>query len=129
MRTGDKIWKKEIGSLQNMLLAGNYLFVISNKNILYAIDKYEGNIAWNIDIKPHLYNDEVLSAEIYASQPIMVNGDILLSFSNGKVFKIDASKGIIKSKINLDLGLSNGLLVAEDKIISVTDDADIIVYK
>ncbi|MBP5698656.1 MAG: PQQ-like beta-propeller repeat protein [Alphaproteobacteria bacterium] len=44
MRSGDKLWEKEIGSMQNMLLVGNYLFVISNRNILYAVDKESGDI-------------------------------------------------------------------------------------
>ncbi len=129
MRTGDKLWKKEIGSMQNMLLAGDYLFVISNKNILYAIEKNAGSIAWSIDIKNHLYDDEKLNGEVYASQPIMINGDILLTFSNGKTFKINAQKGILTAKIDLDMDISNGLIVANDKVIVASDNADVMVFQ
>ena len=129
MRTGDKLWKKEIGSMQNMLLAGDYLFVISNRNVLYAVDKNDGTLVWNIDIKNHLYDDEELDGEVYASQPIMINGDILLAFSNGKIFRVNAMKGVLTAKIDLDIDISNGLIIANDKVIAVSDRADVIVFK
>ena len=129
MRTGDKLWKKEIGSMQDMLLVGDYLFVISNKNILYAIEKNEGSIIWSIDIKNYLYDNEKLNGEVYASHPIMVNGDILLTFSNGKIFKINALKGILTAKIDLDTDISNGLIIANDKIIAASDNANVIVFQ
>jgi outer membrane protein assembly factor BamB len=128
IRTGDVIWEKEIGSMQNMLLAGDYLFVISNRNILYAIDKYEGDIVWSLDIKNHIA-DKDIKGEIYSSQPVMINGDILLAFSNGQVFKINAYKGNLVAKMDLGVDISNGLIVAKGNVVGISDDADVIVFE
>jgi len=128
MRTGDKIWEKEIGSMQNMLLAGHYLFVVSNKNILYAVEKDTGAIVWSLDVKEYLQDDTDKSL-VYAAPPLMLNGQILLAFSNGQILKIDALKGTVKAKKDLDIDISNGLIAAEGHIIGVSDDADLIVFK
>lgn len=128
MRTGDKIWEKEIGSMQNMLLAGDYLFVISNKNLLYAVDKNSGDLMWTSDIRDYLTDDDNSKA-VYSAAPLMLNGNILLAFSNGKVLKIDALSGVVGAKTDLGVDISNGLIAVQERVIAVSDDADIIVFK
>lgn len=130
MRSGDKLWEKEIGSMQNMLLVGDYLFVISNRNILYAIEKESGDIVWATDVKDRIYDeDENPSTVVYAAAPLMINNQILLAFSNGKVLRIDAVTGEIKAKTSLGIDISNGLIAVKERVIAVSDDADVIVFK
>ncbi|MBQ8750443.1 MAG: PQQ-binding-like beta-propeller repeat protein [Alphaproteobacteria bacterium] len=128
IRTGDVLWNNEIGSMQNMLLVGEYLFVISNKNVLYAIDKNSGDIAWDLDIKPYI-TDEDIKGEVYASQPVMINNNLFLAFSNGLVFKINAKDGQLMAKTNLGVDISNGLVVVNGRVIAISDNADIIVFE
>lgn len=129
MRTGDKIWEKEIGSMQNMLLVGDYLYTISNRNILYAIEKDSGEIVWSLNIQEHLRDNDNDNSLIYASSPLMINNNILLAFSNGKVLRIDAVKGSIIAKKDLGIDISNGLIAVDERVIAVSDDADVIVFK
>ena len=129
IRTGDVIWKNDIGSMQNMLLAGDYLFLISNRNILYAVDKEDGNIMWSLDMRDFIASEDEIEGEVYASQPIMINGNILLAFSNGKMFKINASKGKVVAKTDLEIDISNGVIFAKEKVIAVSDEADVIVFE
>jgi outer membrane protein assembly factor BamB len=130
MRSGDKIWEKEIGSMQNMLLVGNYLFVISNRNTLYAVEKNEGDIVWSLDIKQYLYDEDYNGKVlVYAAQPLMLNGQIFLAFSNGKVLKIDALSGTVLAKKDLGMDISNGLIAVKEHVVAVSDDADVIVFK
>lgn len=128
MRTGDKIWEKEIGSMQNMLLAGDYLYVISNRNILYAVEKDTGAVVWSLDVREYLQDDDSKSL-VYAAPPLMLNSNILLAFSNGKILKIDAVKGTVSAKKDLEIDISNGLVIADEHVVAVSDDADLIVFK
>jgi hypothetical protein len=59
----------------------------------------------------------------------MINGNIFLAFSNGKVLRIDAAKGTVSAKKDLGIDISNGLIVAEEHIVAISDDADLIVFK
>ena len=127
MRTGDKMWEKEIGSMQNMLSVGSHLFVISNKNILYAVNKDSGEITWATDIKEY-FDEEERNANVYAGAPIMINSSILLAFSNGKILKIDASSGLVKAKTNLGMDISNGIIAVKESVVAVSDKAEVIVF-
>lgn len=130
MRTGEKLWEKEIGSMQDMLMAGDYLFVISNRNILYAVEKYSGETAWALDIKEFLVDeDDESDGSVYAAPPLMLNGNIMLAFSNGKILKINAINGKVVAKTDVEIDISNGLIAAQEHVIAVSDDADVIVFK
>ncbi len=130
IRSGDKLWEKEIGSMQNMLMAGDYLFVLSNKNVLYAVEKYSGKTMWQTNILSHLYeNGDSDNTTINTTAPLMINGDVLLAFSNGMILKIDATTGAVRAKTNLEIDISNGLIAVQERIIAVSDDADVIVFK
>ena len=129
MRTGDKLWEKEIGSMQNMLLVGSYLFTISNQNILYAVDKDNGQIMWSIDVRPYIADDDGDDKQIYAAAPLMLNGQILLAFSNGKILRINAQEGVVSARTSLGVDISNGLIAVAEHVIAVSDDADVIVFK
>ena len=125
----NKIWEKEIGSMQNMLMAGNYLFAISNRNILYAVEKTSGDILWSLDVREFLYEDADNSSIIYAAPPLMLSNNLLLAFSNGKVLKINAVEGKVIAKTDLGVDISNGLIAVQERVIAVSDDADLIVFK
>jgi outer membrane protein assembly factor BamB len=112
-----------------MLLAGDYLFVISNKNVLFAVEKYSGDIMWSIDVKDYLDTEDYDDMEIYAAPPLMLNGQIFLAFSNGKVLKFDAQQGDLKAKTDLGVDISNGLIAVNGMVVAVTDSADVIVFK
>lgn len=129
LHSGDKVWEKEIGSMQNMLMAGNYLFIISNRNILYAVEKMNGDILWSLDVKEYLFEDGDISSVVYAAPPLMLSSNLLLAFSNGKVLKINAANGAVIAKTDLDIDISNGLIAAQERVIAVSDDADLIVFK
>ena len=129
LHSGDKIWEKEIGSMQNMLMAGNYLFAISNRNILYAVEKTSGDILWSLDVREFLYEDADNSSIIYAAPPLMLSNNLLLAFSNGKVLKINAVEGKVIAKTDLGVDISNGLIAVQERVIAVSDDADLIVFK
>ena len=130
MRSGDKLWDKQIGSMQNMLLAGNFLFVISNRNILYAVEKNSGDVIWSLDVNKFIHDeDDDNKVVVYAASPLMLNNDILLAFSNGKVLKIRASDGTVAAKTDLGIDISNGLIAVKEHVLAVSDDADIIVFK
>lgn len=129
MRTGDKLWEKEIGSMQNILMAGDYLFIISNRNILYAIHKVSGDVIWVTDIREFINEEDNGKTIVYASSPLMLNNNILLAFSNGKILRVNATTGAVSAKTNLDIDISNGLIAAQERVIAVSDDADVIVFK
>ena len=80
------------------------------------------------DVK-ELLEENQDDGEIYAAPPLMLNGQIFLAFSNGKVLKFDAQQGDLKAKTDLGIDISNGLIAVNGMVVAVTDSADVIVFK
>ena len=65
------------------------IFLISDDNQLYAINKINGDVVWS-----HLGNIEELSI-IGGSKPALDEGIIVVSYSSGEIFALDETNGSI----------------------------------
>ena len=71
------------------VISEDKLFLVSDDNQLYAINKTNGDIVWS-----HLGNIEELSI-IGGSKPALDEGIIVVSYSSGEIFALDESNGSI----------------------------------
>ncbi|MBE6450838.1 MAG: hypothetical protein E7016_02610 [Alphaproteobacteria bacterium] len=126
-RSGETVWSQEIGSTNTPWLAGNYLYVVTNNNELIALDKYTGEVMFNTFILQDYTLEE--RTDIYLSGPIMVNNKLLITSSNGVVYIVSASNGIIEHTIDTKNNLPYAPISANDTVIFVNSDADIIAYR
>lgn len=77
--TGAKIWCKTISTAIPFIIAGNYAFVVSTDNYLYAIGTKKGDIFWRSEI-------ENQTAPKYKSGIITI-GKQKINASDGKIIK------------------------------------------
>ena len=52
LKTGETKWTTTLGSRHTPVLSGNTLFVLTNQNELYALDKTNGRVFWKQEQKP-----------------------------------------------------------------------------
>lgn len=124
IRSGNRIWEKEIGGVDTPLLSGNTLFVVSNNNDLLAINKANGDILWATPIELGGKNGEVTPYS-----PILLNNQLVLALSNGKVLTYDPRTGKKTNMVDLDENLNSAPIAAHGYIIFVTAKAKLIAYK
>ena len=124
MRSGNRIWEKQIGGINTPLLSGNTLFVVTNDNDLLAINKSNGDILWATPIelggKP---------SKVMPYSPILVNNRLILTLSNGRVIVYDPQNGKKINMLELDEDINSSPIVAQGYIIFTTANAKLIVYK
>ena len=71
------------------VISKNRIFLVSDDNQLYAINKTDGEVEWS-----HLGNIEELSI-IGGSKPALDQGIIVVSYSSGEIFALDESNGSV----------------------------------
>lgn len=124
IRSGTRLWEKEIGSIHTPILAGNTLYAVSNTNDLVAIDKESGNIVWATPIelgkKP---------SEVTIHTPLMLAGRIVVTLSNGLIHSYMPQTGKLINTVDLDEDINAAPVVANGYILFVTTDAELIAYK
>ena len=126
IRTGAKVWQKEISSSSQPWLAGNFLFVLTVDSDLVAIDKQNGKIVWTTII-PYANDDEKLG--VFTSGPILANDALLVASSNGKLFSISPYNGRIMGIADIEEGVETTPIMANETLLLTTKEAEITAYK
>ncbi len=126
-RTGEIIWKQKLGGTNMPWVAGNYLFVLTNSHELIALNKQNGQILWSAP----LLDDYDLKdrSDIYLSGPVMVNSQLLVTSSDGTTYAVSPQNGKILNKISLNSPIPSAPIAAEQTVVFVTDDAELVAYK
>ncbi len=127
LRTGNKIWEREIGGSSQPWVAGKYLFVLDDAFNLMALEKSSGKIVWNTNV-PVTNNDEN-TAGVFAKGPVLAGNRLLISASNGYVFAVSPYNGKILGYISLSDGVSVSPVIARGIVVFTTADAEIVAYK
>ena len=124
IRSGSRIWEKEIGGINTPLLSGNTLFVVSNTNDILAVNKKNGDILWATPIELG-----GKSGEVTPYSPILLNNQLVLTLSNGRVLTYDPHTGKQTNMIDLDENLNSAPIAARGYIIFTTAKAKLLAYK
>ena len=125
VRTGAKIWQREIASSSQPWLAGNFLFVLTNDSDLVAINKQDGKIVWTTII-PYA-DDEKLG--VFTSGPILANDALLIASSNGKLFSVSPYNGRIMGIADIEEGVETSPIMVNETLLLTTNNAEITAYR
>ena len=108
------------------------IFLVSDDNQLYAINKINGDVVWS-----HLGNIEELSI-IGGSKPALDEGIIVVSYSSGEIFALDETNGSVIwfdnistsgffSKTNIN-DIQSPICIEEGKLFVPTFSNKLLVY-
>ena len=123
IRSGERLWEKEIGGVNTPLLVNNVLYAVSSDNELVALDKSNGNVLWSVPVKGAKKNRAV----VYA--PIMLSGRLVVAASNGVVTSYDPKSGKLLGTVDLDEDLNSAPIASDGYIIFSTAKAELLAYK
>ena len=126
-RTGENKWTLKIGGTNMPWIAGKYLFVLANNNELFAINKSDGKIFWQTSLLTEYPLEE--RSDIYLTGPMMINNQLIVTASDGTIYKISATDGNIMQRRNIGNSLPLAPIAAADSVIFATGEADLLVYK
>ena len=127
VRTGERIWERDIGSTNQPWVAGRMLFVLSNTNDLLAIEAETGKIVWSTKIPLGTSDDD--KSGVFLSGPVLTDNRLLVATSSGYAFAVSPYTGKIMSFVALDDGVEVPPVVADGITILTTNNADLIAYK
>lgn len=126
-RTGEKIWERNLGGINMPWIAGKYLFILTNEKNLAALNKNTGKTVWQTALLEEYDIKQKNNTILYG--PVMINGNLLITSSTGGIYIYSAEDGRLINKKELGKKLSSAPIVADQTIIFLTEDAQLIAYK
>ncbi|CAG9424088.1 outer membrane protein assembly factor BamB [Providencia alcalifaciens] len=111
MRSGQMLWKRDLGSINDMVLSGDTLYLVDQTDRVLAVRKSDGVTLWTQD---QLLNRGLSAPEVY-------NGYIVVGDKEGYLHWLDTSTGgfVAQNKLN-GSGIHSRPVIASDKLMVQT---------
>jgi outer membrane protein assembly factor BamB len=126
INNGFRLWELPISSDLTPVATDDYLFIISQENVLFAIDISKGDILWTKDLnsKYKLDSDDKLISKL------LLNNVIHVFTSFGDIIKFDARDGAFIETLNNQIeNLSIPPIVVNKKLYVVSNNGILISYE
>lgn len=128
LRTGRRLWERDIASGNTPWLAGDWLYVLTPENKLAAISGQDGAIAWVTDL-PQFENPKAKRDPIYMTGPVMAGGRLVLVGSTGRLFVVDPVSGKLLARQSLPSGSTVSPVVAGGMLFLVLDSGSLLALR
>jgi len=126
IENGFRVWELAISSSLTPLLIGDYMFLLGNDNILFAITLDKGEIVWMKDLKQEYEfekNDGFISM-------LMINNKIHFFSSNGSHLVISPEDGEISNiESNKFSNISIPPIVVNNNLYVISDKGELTSYR
>lgn len=121
LRSGRRLWERDIAGADSPWIAGDWLFVISTEQQLGAIQRADGRVSWVIDL-PRWANPEKQQDAIYWFGPILAGNRLITVGTNGDLYALFPPTGQVTQRLKLDGPAALGPIVASGTVLVITDD-------
>lgn len=128
LRTGRRIWERQIGGIESPWIAGDYLFVITNNSELVAVGRLNGNVHWVTSL-PHWEDPDERQTRINWTGPVLASDRLIVAGSTGEALSVSPYTGKILGKAEMPDGVSISPIVALDRIYFLSEDAELVSYR
>lgn len=128
LRTGERVWTRDIAGVQTPWVAGDFIFLVTTKQEVVALSRRDGRVRW-IRQLPRFEDEEERTEPIVWSGPVLVSDRLLLVSSNGQAVSVSPYTGEVKGRIEIPDGTFIAPIVADGMVFIITKDAELIALK
>jgi outer membrane protein assembly factor BamB len=128
LRTGRRLWEREIATGDTPWVAGDWLFMLATEGRAAAVSRADGRVAWVTQL-PQFEDEEKKKDTIHWIGPVLAGGRLLLGSSNGLLVAVNPSTGEIAGQQNLSGPVATAPSVAGGTVYVVTDDATLVALR
>ncbi len=84
LRSGRRLWEREVGGSQTPWLAGNSLFIVTQEQALAALDARDGQPFW-VDELERYHNTKDQSGPVHWVGPVLAGNQLIVASSDNQV--------------------------------------------
>jgi outer membrane protein assembly factor BamB len=128
LRSGRRLWEREIGGIQSPWVAGDYLFMVTNNNEAIAVESKTGRIAWITELQTW-EDPEDKKGRISWAGPVLASDRLILGASNGWILVLSPYTGDPMGSEQVSSGITIQPAVANGAVYFFNDDADVVAYR
>jgi outer membrane protein assembly factor BamB len=128
LRTGRRLWDREVGSTQTPWVAGDYLYLVTNTPELVCFEAKTGRVRWVTPLQ-EWSNEEDKKGRIVWSGPVLASDRLIVASSEGEAWAVSPYTGEVLGREELPDGVRIAPIIADDTLIFVTDEGELVAYR
>lgn len=129
LRSGRRLWEREIGGSETPLVVGNWVFVLSSDGDMAAIGREDGRVRWVVDFNAPPPGEEKNENPANFGPPLLAGGQIILPSSKGEALLVNPSDGSVNGRLRLPGGSTLPAVVASGTLVFLTDDGSLVAFR
>lgn len=128
LRSGERIWTTDVGSIETPWTLGDFVLVMSLEGELIALSREQGRVRWMTKL-PAFEDPEDRDGRINYAGPILAGGRIILASSDGRVLSLNPSNGELVETVEIDASVNVAPVVADGTLYLLSDDGALIALR
>ncbi len=128
LRTGRRLWERDVASEQSPWLAGDWLFVLTPDQLLGAVNRNDGSVPWVTQL-PLFKNAKDKEGPIWWIGPVLAGGRLIVAGSSGEAMSVNPASGAIMARQKLPAPPAVAPVVADRTMFMVAKDATLLALR
>lgn len=125
LRTGRRLWERDVSGNQTPWVAGDWVFVLSSDQQLAAIGRDDGRVRWLSQV-PRWRNPEKSRGPVEWTGPLLADNRLILASSHHQALAADPTDGKVIETRRLPSSVSVPPVVASGLLFLLCDDGTLI---
>jgi outer membrane protein assembly factor BamB len=126
--TGQRAWEVNIGGLSTPWVAGDWIFVVTDRAQLLAVARSSGRIRW-ISQLPRYHNERKREGPIYWRGPVLAGNRLILTGSNGNIIYASPVDGTIQTTVEHHTAMSLPPIVSNSTLLILDNDGKLTAWR
>ena len=128
IKSGDRLWTRNLGGRNAPAIAGNALFFVTTNGDAMALALDTGETIWAQPLGAYEDPEDREDPIVWAG-PVLAGGNLLLTSNAETMVLLDPATGGLRAQIELPDGVSNPPAIANGTIYMLSDRASLLAYR
>lgn len=129
LRTGERLWDKEVGGTESPWVAGDYIFLITTDAELVALSRDTGQVYWVRGLPRFDDPTKRLKKPIIWTGPLLASDRLIVAGSQGEAWAFSPYSGKFIGLVDLPDGVTVPPVVANGSVYFLAEDANLVAYR
>ena len=126
--SGQRIWEINIAGIATPVVAGDWVFVLTDDAKLLAVARTTGKIRWVAQL-PEYRNEEKKKDPIDWKGPVLAGGRLIVANTRGGIWSVDPQSGTTAQLFEVKEAVSVAPIVANQTLYILDDGGRISAYR
>jgi outer membrane protein assembly factor BamB len=126
--TGQRIWELSLAGISTPVIAGEWIFTLTDDARLLAIARSTGRVKWVTQLA-HFKNEKKRENPIFWTGPVLANNKLWIANSRGGVYSVDVTSGTPTEFTDMKAPISLPPIVANQTLYVLDDDGKITAFR